>query len=506
MKLCLILGDQLNTEISSLSNVDKQQDIVMLCEVMEEATYVKHHKKKLVYVFSAMRHFAETLISQGYRVDYTKLDASDNQGSFTAEVKSAVARYQPDEIVVTEPAEYRVMQMITGWQQQLGISVDIRPDKRFLCSHKGFEQWADGRQQLRMEYFYREMRKAYGILMDGEKPVGGKWNYDAKNRKVPTERVQIPATYQQAPDAITQSVMEMVATRFDDHFGEINPFFYAVTREQALQALKQFIDERLPNFGDYQDAMLQGEPWLYHSHISLYLNNGLLLPMECVKAAEQAYRDGRAPLNAVEGFIRQIVGWREYVRGIYWLKMPAYAEENRLLATRPLPDFYWTANTKLNCIKQCVSETSANAYAHHIQRLMVLGNFALLAGIHPDAVNNWYLLVYADAYEWVELPNVTGMVLFADGGMLASKPYAASGTYINKMSNYCKSCAYDVKQKTGEQACPFNYLYWDFLIRNKPLLENNPRLGMPYRTLAKMSQPKQDQIKTDSKQFLDALT
>lgn len=505
VKLCLILGDQLNTKISSLAHIDKQQDIVLLCEVIEEASYVNHHKKKLVFVFSAMRHFAENLTSMGYQVHYTRLDNPNNQGSFTAEVASAIRRYQATEVVVTEAAEYRVLQMMKTWASTFDIKVSICPDNRFLCSHQGFSQWASERKQLRMEYFYREMRKAYGILMDDDKPVGGQWNYDAENRQVLSENVKIPETYQIAPDEMTQTVIELIAARFDDHFGEIKPFFFAVTREQALDALNQFVQERLPSFGDYQDAMLQGEPWLYHSHISLYLNNGLLLPMECVKAAEEAYREGRAPLNAVEGFIRQIVGWREFVRGIYWLKMPDYAQENQLQAMRPLPDFYWTANTQLNCIKQCVSETRDNAYAHHIQRLMVLGNFALLAGIDPQAVNEWYLLVYADAYEWVELPNVTGMVLFADGGLLASKPYAASGAYINKMSNYCKNCHYDVKQKTGEGACPFNYLYWDFLIRNESYLFNNPRLGMSYRTLAKMAPSKRADIEADSQQFLESI-
>lgn len=505
MRLCLILGDQLSLNITSLTALDKQQDVVMLCEVMDEATYVKHHKKKLVFVFSAMRHFAQLLQSQSYQVHYTQLDHPNNQNGFTKAVQHVIAHYQPSSLVVTEPAEYRVLQIMKDWEQAFGMPVDIRPDKRFLCSHKGFKQWAAGRKQLRMEYLYREMRKTYGILMEGAKPIGGKWNYDAENRQVPSENIKIPMTYQHAPDEMTTEVMQMVEQLFPDHFGDIHPFFYAVTREQALAALKQFIEERLANFGDYQDAMLADEPWLYHSHISLYINNGLLQPMECVQLAEQSYHDGLAPLNAVEGFIRQIVGWREYVRGVYWLKMPAYQQENQLNATRNLPDVYWTADTNMHCMQQCVTQTKAHAYAHHIQRLMVLGNFALLAGVHPDAVNDWYLLVYADAYEWVELPNVSGMVLFADGGLLASKPYAASGSYINKMSNYCKGCHYDVKQKTGKAACPFNYLYWDFLIRNINILGNNPRLAMPYRTLSKMDKTKQEVIQRDSQAFLDTL-
>ena len=307
------------------------------------------------------------------------------------------------------------------------------------------------------------------------------------------------------PDAITQEVIKLVAERFSDHWGHLEPFDFAVTRSQALQVLQQFIDERLPYFGAYQDAMLENEPWMYHSHLSFYLNCGLLLPLECAQAAEQAYHQGQAPLNAVEGFIRQIIGWREYIRGIYWLKMPDYATVNFFKATRPLPDFYWTANTPMNCLRQCILQTREHAYAHHIQRLMVLGNFALLAGIDPVQVNHWFLIVYADAYEWVELPNVSGMILFADGGYLASKPYAAGGSYIHKMSNYCRSCHYSVTQKQGPQACPFNYLYWDFLIRNRHQLQSNPRIGMMYKTYDRMPPEKQRAIREESQRFLDAL-
>jgi len=300
-------------------------------------------------------------------------------------------------------------------------------------------------------------------------------------------------------------VIDLVAEQFPDHFGDLKPFYFAVTRDQAFNALQLFIKTRLSHFGDYQDAMIEGEPWMYHSHISFYLNCGLLLPLECVHAAEDAYVQGNAPLNAVEGFIRQIIGWREYVRGIYWLKMPEYPEENFFKAERDLPDFYWTANTQMNCLRQCVLETRENAYAHHIQRLMVLGNFALLAGVNPKQVNRWFLTVYADAYEWVELPNVSGMILFADGGYLASKPYAAGGSYINKMSNYCKNCRYKVTKKNGEDACPFNYLYWDFLARNREKLRSNHRIGMMYKTYDRMDEGKKQAISDDSLNFLDNL-
>jgi deoxyribodipyrimidine photolyase-related protein len=341
--------------------------------------------------------------------------------------------------------------------------------------------------------------------MEDDQPLGGKWNFDAENRKPPKQGLTIPEPYTGKIDAITQEVMDLVAERFNDHFGDLAPFYFAVTRADALQVLEQFIDQRFNHFGDYQDAMIEGEPWMYHSHISFYLNCGLLLPLECVQAAENAYYAGKAPLNAVEGFIRQIIGWREYVRGIYWLHMPSYKEKNFFAAERALPSLYWTAQTKMNCLRQCVLETKENAYAHHIQRLMVLGNFALLAGIEPKQVNEWFLVVYADAYEWVELPNVTGMILFADGGYLASKPYAAGGSYINKMSNYCKNCSYKVTQKNGPDACPFNYLYWDFLDRNRDRLANNHRIGMMYKTFGRMTEEKQQAIRDDSNIFLSNL-
>jgi deoxyribodipyrimidine photolyase-related protein len=299
--------------------------------------------------------------------------------------------------------------------------------------------------------------------------------------------------------------MEMVRSRFPDHFGNLEPFGWAVTRADALEALDHFITACLPNFGDFQDAMKQGNAFLYHSILSPYLNIGLLTPREICARAEEAWRSGLAPLNAVEGFIRQILGWREYVRGLYWLKMPDYAKSNALDAHRPLPDFYWTGDTAMNCMAEAIADTQRHAYAHHIQRLMVTGNFALLAGLAPEEVEAWYLLVYADAYEWVELPNTHGMALFADGGVMASKPYAASGAYIDRMSDYCGGCAYKPEVKLGPKACPFNYLYWDFLIRNEARLKANPRMAMPYRTLAKMGADRREQIAAQARDFLNSI-
>ena len=500
--LRLILGDQLSLSISSLEGCDQSKDIILMCEVWSEATYVKHHKKKIAFLFSSMRHYAKELKQSGYKVEYTKIDDPSNTGSFRDEVERALKSHNIERIVITHPSEYRVLADINRWEADFRVPVEIITDHRFLCTPDDFTNWAKDRKQLRMEYFYREMRKKYSILMDGDEPIGGQWNYDAENRKPPKEGLIIPKPFTNDRDNITRDVIELVTKRFANHFGDLEPFYFAVTRDQALQVLKLFIEQRLSHFGDYQDAMIEGEPWMYHSHISFYLNCGLLLPIECVKAAEDSYHKGKAPLNAVEGFIRQIIGWREYVRGIYWHKMPEYAEENYFKATRKLPDFYWEANTKMNCLRQCVSETKENAYAHHIQRLMVLGNFALLAGIDPRQVNEWFLIVYADAYEWVELTNVSGMILFADGGYLASKPYAASGSYINKMSDYCKNCSYKVAKKSGLDACPFNYLYWDFLSRNRHKLESNNRVSMMYKVYDRMSEEKKQTIFEDSQLFL----
>ena len=346
------------------------------------------------------------------------------------------------------------------------------------------------------------MRRQYNILMSGDKPIGDQWNFDQENRQPPKAGLDIPQPFSVKPDAITHEVLELVENKFSDHFGSLDQFHMATTRQGALDALDFFIKHNLVLFGTYQDAMLMDEPWLYHSHISFYLNCGLLEPLECIQAAEKAYHNDNAPINAVEGFIRQILGWREYIRGIYWHMMPNYTNLNFLNAKNPLPEFYWNAETDMRCLQQSVKQTIDHAYAHHIQRLMVLGNFALLVGIDPKYVNEWFLIVYADAYEWVELPNVSGMALFADGGVLGSKPYAASGAYINKMSNYCKHCVYKVSDKTGPTACPFNYLYWDFLDRNKEVLAKNPRMRLIYQAYHRMSDEKKETIKSSAKSFL----
>jgi deoxyribodipyrimidine photolyase-related protein len=501
-QLILILGDQLSPSIASLRAVDKKSAHLLLAEVVEEATYVRHHKKKIAFLFAAMRHFSDTLRNDGWRVDYVTLDDPDNTGSFTGEVERAIERIKPARLVVTEPGEWRVRAMMEGWSGRFDLPVDILDDDRFLCSRDDFSAWAEGRKQLRMEFFYREMRKRTGLLMDGAEPVGGKWNFDAENRKPARTDLFMPEPFRFEPDTITREVLDLVGERFADHFGDLEPFWFGVTSAQAEEALDRFIEEALPSFGDYQDAMLRGERFLYHSVLSLYINAGLLAPLDVCRRVAKAYDDEQAPLNAVEGFIRQIIGWREYVRGIYWLKMPDYVEQNALGATRPLPAFYWTGETEMACLKDAIAQTKEEAYAHHIQRLMVTGNFAMLIGVHPNEIHEWYLAVYADAYEWVELPNTLGMSQFADGGLLASKPYASSGNYINKMSDYCRNCRYSVSKKTGEDACPFNALYWDFLLRNEEKLRGNPRLGQIYRTWDRMDEAKQRSYRDSAKAFL----
>jgi len=493
--LCLILGDQLSESISSLQGLDKANDLILMCEVQEEATYVKHHQKKIAFLFSAMRHFAEELILQGFTVRYVKLDDPGNSGSFEGEIARALNIINAHKIIVTEPGEYRLRQVFKSWSDQFGVAVEIRSDTRFLCHLDGFKQWASGKKELRMEYFYREMRKKYHIFMEPNgKPVGGQWNFDKENRKPPSKGMTFPKRLSHKKSSVTLEVLKLVRERFYDHFGTLEPFHFAVTRKQALQELQQFIDEILPQFGDYQDAMVAGEPYLYHSLISSYLNAGLLLPLEICTLAETAYRSGKVPLNAAEGFIRQILGWREYVRGIYWLHMPEYQHLNFLEANRPLPEFFWTAQTNLFCVAEAVRHTRDHAYSHHIQRLMITGNFALLAGLSPAEVCEWYLLVYSDAYEWVELPNTLGMALFGDGGIMASKPYAASGKYIHRMSNFCQHCQYDPDLTIGENACPFNALYWDFIARNELKLSKNQRLNYVYANWNKMTTDKQNAI------------
>jgi deoxyribodipyrimidine photolyase-related protein len=432
-----------------------------------------------------------------------RLDDAGNAGSLRGEVARALEEVPGlSSVVVTKPGEWRLLEDIEAWRDLLPVPVELCEDTRFIVPLTDFFAWAKGRKQLRMEFFYREVRRKTGLLMDGEEPAGGQWNFDHDNRKRLPKSLVPPPRFLPPADKLTQEVIALVAARFPDHFGDLEPWVFATTRAGAEAARDHFITEILPGFGDWQDAMAKGEPWMWHSLLSVYLNCGLLDPLDVCRRAEAEWRAGRAPLNAVEGFIRQIIGWREYVRGVYWLKMPAYAETNALEAHRPLPDFFWTGETGMRCMADAIGQTKRHAYAHHIQRLMVTGNFALIAGIDPQAVNEWYLLVYADAYEWVELPNTHGMALHADGGLMASKPYAASGNYINKMSDYCGSCAYKVAEKSGPKACPFNYLYWDFIARNRERLAANPRMALIYKALDRLPEAEVRAMQASADGFL----
>jgi deoxyribodipyrimidine photolyase-related protein len=485
-RLVLVLGDQLTPRLSALRAADRERDIVVMAEVAEEAAYVRHHVKKIAFVLASMRKFAVELERDGWRVVYGRLDEPETAGSIPGELLRRAAESGADEVLTTECGEWRLRAALDA----MPLTVSVLPDDRFICPRADFAAWAAGRKALRMEHFYRDMRRRTGILMDGDAPAGGQWNFDHENRKPARGDLFIPKPMRFEPDAETAEVLDLVDRRFPQHFGQLRPFWFATDRAGAEAAAEHFFAEALPGFGDHQDAMLTVERFLWHSVLSVYLNAGLLDPLDLCRRAEAEWRAGRAPINSVEGYVRQILGWREYVRGIYDLEGPDYVRKNALGANRSLPWFYWTGDTDMACVRATVGQTIEEAYAHHIQRLMVTGNFALLAGVDPHTVHEWYLAVYADAYEWVEAPNVIGMSQFADGGLLGSKPYAASGAYIDRMSDHCGECSYDVKARGGEGCCPFNPLYWHFLDRHRNLLAGNPRMAQMYRTWDRMTAEK----------------
>ena len=505
--LVLILGDQLDHHAAGLDGFDPKQDCIWMAEVKEESSHVPSSKQRIALFLSAMRHFAKELKSREWPLDYIPLDSRKNTQTLNGELKRAIDRHKPSRLIMTAPGDWRVLQKLCSIAESCGIPLEIREDRHFFSTVRDFAEHAKGRKQLRLEYWYRELREKTDILMRDGKPIGGQWNFDQENRaafgKEGPGAVPRPSRFK--PDAITSEVIDLVNTVFADHPGSVaasqEGFGWPVTRAEALLALKDFIAHRLSNFGQYQDAMWANEPWLYHSHIASALNLKLLSAKEVVQAAEQAYNNGLAPLAAVEGFIRQILGWREYVRGIYWMNMPDYLERNALNATARLPDFFWTGETDMACLRDTIQQTLRTGYAHHIQRLMVTGLYTLLAGVHPKAVHEWYLSVYVDAVEWVELPNVLGMSQYADGGVMASKPYAASGKYIDRMSNYCKGCRFDPTKSTGEDACSFTTLYWDFLMRHENLLAKNPRMVMQIRNLNRLSPADRKAIRAQAAQL-----
>lgn len=488
--LILILGDQLNEDAQVLLDFDPEWDAIWMAEVKEESLLTPSSKQRTTLFLSAMRHFAKSLESKGWPLHYTLISEPKNAGSLSGELQSAIDRLKPQKLRMTAPGDWRVLQSLRACAKANQLELQVLDDTHFLSTVREFSEHASARKQLRLEYFYREMRQKTGILMDGKKPIGGQWNFDVDNRgsfgKSGPQNIPKPTQFE--PDEITKEVMNWVNTHFADLPGRLESFKWPVTRAQALKALKAFIKHRLPLFGQYQDAMWTGEVWLYHSHIASALNLKLLNPKEVLLAAQEAYQTGHAPLAAVEGFVRQILGWREYVRGIYWTQMPQYAELNALDAKTPLPDFYWTGKTKMNCLKDAIHQTLEHGYAHHIQRLMVTGLYALLLGVKPQEVHRWYLGMYVDAVEWVELPNTLGMSQYADGGLMASKPYIASGKYIDKMSNYCKGCPYDPAKSTGPDACPFTTLYWNFLIQRKDEMAKNPRMLMQIKNVNRLSE------------------
>ena len=494
--LIIVLGDQLDPDAAAFDGFDADLDAAWMTEAAEESTHVWSSKSRTVMFLSAMRHFAQVLRAQGRRLHYTRLDAPGNAGSLAAQLQMDILRLKPARLVMTTPGDWRVLQAIKAVAQANGLPLDIREDRHFFSSIGEFAAHAKGRKSLRMEYFYREQRKRHEVLMDRDEPVGGQWNFDVENREAfgAAGPGAVPGRAVFSPDAVTREVIALVDARFAQHPGSLERFAWPVTRAQALQSLQAFVQERLPLFGRYQDAMWPDEPWLYHSHLSAALNLKLLNPREVVAAAEAAYRSGQAPLASVEGFVRQILGWREYVRGVYWTKMPDYLERNALEAQQDLPAWFWTGATEMICLRDALRQTLEHGYANHIQRLMVTGLYTLMLGVQPRQVHAWYLAVYVDAVEWVELPNTLGMSQYADGGVMGSKPYIATGKYIQRMSPYCKGCRYDPAQSSGEVACPFTTLYWDFLMRHEAALARNPRMALQLKNLARLTDAKKQAI------------
>ena len=487
--LIIVLGDQLDLDAAAFDGFDAGLDAVWMAEVTEESTHVWSSKPRTAMFLAAMRHFALALRSAGRTLHYARLDDPANRGALGTQLQADIERLRPTRLVMTAPGDWRVLRMIQAVAKANGLALDVRDDRHFFVTVREFAAHAKGRASLRMEYFYREQRRRHDILMDGDEPAGGQWNFDADNRKAfgPNGPGLLPSRPAFEPDEVTREVLALVESRFATHPGSLDSFAWPVTREQALQSLRAFVAERLALFGPCQDAMWPGDPWLYHAQLSAALNLKLLNPREVVTAAVKAYRDGAAPLASVEGFVRQILGWREYVRGVYWTRMPEYAECNALDAHEDLPAWYWTGATDMACLRDALSQTLTHGYANHIQRLMVTGLYALLLGVEPKQIHAWYLAVYVDAVEWVELPNTLGMSQYADGGVMGSKPYVATGKYIDRMSPHCASCRYDPAQRSGERACPFTTLYWDFLMRHEETLAAHPRMRMQMKNATRLS-------------------
>ena len=519
--LVLILGDQLDAESSAFEGFDPLQDAVLMIEAREESTHVWSSKIRTALFLSAMRHFAQSLEARGWPVIYRKMDV-ERDPNLAAGLQAAIESHKPQAVICVEPGDWRVRLALEDTIKSIALHADSMPgnaskslkiplqwrdDTHFLCGLPEFKKWAGKSKTLRMEFFYRTMRQKYKVLMQGDEPVGGQWNLDAENRKsfgkAGPQNVPKPLVYKHS--AVTKEVLDLVEKEFADHPGDLSRFNWPVTREEALVALKDFIENRLPHFGPHQDAMWTKLDFGWHSLLSSSLNLKLLNPLEVIHAAEKAYQKRNLDLASVEGFIRQILGWREFMRGVYYTDMPQLALDNFYGHQNALPKWYWTGKTQMNCMKNSIDQTLQNGYSHHIQRLMITGMFGVTAQIKPQALCDWYLAVYVDAIEWVELPNTAGMALFANGGRFTSKPYVASGAYVKRMSNYCQGCKYSPESRTGADACPMTTLYWNFLDAHEKEFSGNPRTALMVKNLQRMSDQERAAVRAKAGEMLGDL-
>ncbi len=494
--LRLVLGDQLDRTGPALRDVSPDDDVIVMAEVTAEIDRYPSHKQRVVLFLSAMRHLRNDLVEQGHTVDYQRLEDPDPAASLPDALSRAVRRHQPDRVVVARPGRWELQQQLSQACSALNVAFEVMEDDHFLVTPAEFAEWAEGRKRLTMEHFYRMMRKRLGVLLaDSGEPEGGRWNYDEENREAFSFEPEPPDPRRFQPDEVTRGVIEIVERRFDQLPGSTGSFGWPVTPSQAEQALESFVSERLADFGRYQDAMWTSAPFLHHSLLSPALNLKLISPGKVVREVTRAYREGAAPLNAAEGFIRQVIGWREFIRGVYWLKMPDLISRNELCHEEQLPPLYWTGETDMACLRDTVGQLLQHGYAHHIQRLMVAGLFALLYGVRPSEVHDWFMALYVDSVEWVTLPNTVGMSQFADGGIVGTKPYVASGRYLERQSNYCAGCRFDPGEATGDSACPFTTLYWEFLDRHRKLLAGNHRMGFQLGNLSRKPDDEIQEIK-----------
>ena len=503
--LRLVLGDQLNPQHSWWR--EPHPDVVaVFMEIRQETDYVRHHAQKVLAILAAMRDFASQLKAAGHRVRYVALDDPSNRQSLTENLQALITHYGAQAVQWQQPDEWRLDDQLQRWAQGAGVATQAVDSEHFLTQRDTAGRLFQGRKQWLMEHFYRQLRRQHRVLMDEQgQPEGGQWNFDHDNRQAWPGTP--PEPEDRRPHHDHRALWTMVQAAGVQTLGQpqAEDVRWPLNRAEALAQLGHFVDQALPHFGAYQDA-LSSQGWrLFHSLLSFALNVKMLHPREVIDAAEQAWRQGRVPLASAEGFIRQILGWREYVRGVYWAHMPGYTEVNALGHERPLPAWFWTGQVQAACLRQAVGQSLDQAYAHHIQRLMVIGNFALLAGLNPQEVHRWYLGIYIDAFEWVEAPNTLGMSQFADGGRLATKPYVSSAAYLQRMGDHCKGCVYDAKAKTGPRACPFNALYWDFFARHEPHLRGNHRLAMVYRLWDKMPPQQQQALREQAQVTLGRL-